>query len=143
MVFGRAPKLDEGGDELTLVALGADMCQTDNEVVLEEALDDDVAVDAGQVKVDRQHVQHVQSLLLHEVLQDGTQLRLRNVLYPPVLDEFLQHAVEDGLSVERTALYGETADDLVLDDIEEEVELVGLGEELEGDDDHLEVVLLP
>lgn len=119
------------------------MGQADHQVVLQQALDDDISIDPGQIEVDGQHVEHLQPFLLYEILQDGAQLRLRDVLYPAVLYEFLQDAEEDCLSIQGAALYGQAAHYLVLDDVEEEVELVGFGQELERNDDHLQVVLLP
>ena len=71
MVLGWAPKFDEGSHELTLIALGADVCQTDHKIVLEETLDDDVSIDSGEIEVDGQHVQHVQPFLLYEIVEDG------------------------------------------------------------------------
>ena len=91
MVLRCSPKLDKRGDELALIALGADMSQADNEVVLQQALYDDIAVYSREVEVDGELIDHFQLPVAHVVLQDRIELVLRNILDSPVLDELFQH----------------------------------------------------
>ena len=59
MTFRKSPKLDERGHKLDLIALSTDMGQTDNKVILEQTLNNDVSVYSGEVKVNGQSVYHV------------------------------------------------------------------------------------
>ena len=47
IVFWETPKFNKGSDKLYLVTLSADMSETDDEIVLEEGLYHNAAVDSG------------------------------------------------------------------------------------------------
>lgn len=59
VTFRKPPKLDKRGHKLDLIALSADMSQTDNKIILEQTLNDDVSVYSGEIKVNGQSVYHV------------------------------------------------------------------------------------
>lgn len=72
-------------------------------------------------------------------------MRLRDVFYPAMFDELLQHLEEYAFRVlerGRGAVNGETSNDFVLGHVEEEVKLICLREELNRSDNHLEIVFL-
>lgn len=59
MAFWEPPELHKRSHKLDLVALSANMSQTDNQVILKQALNDNVPIDSGKVEVDRQSIYHI------------------------------------------------------------------------------------
>ena len=95
MVLAETPKLDKGGHKLNLVALGADMSQTDHQVIGEQALDDDAGVNSSEIEVDGESVDHVELIHIDEVFKDVLELCLGDVLDPSMFYKFLQNFKED------------------------------------------------
>jgi hypothetical protein len=89
VVLGRAPKFYKGCHKFTLIALSADVGQADDQIVLKKALNNNISVDSGEIEVYSKHIEHVQALLFHKILQDSAQLSLGNILDTTVLDKFL------------------------------------------------------
>ena len=65
------------------------MRQTNHQIIIQQTLHNDILINFGQVEVNRQAVHHLGLLVLEIVGHYGLQLRLRDVFYLPVLDEFL------------------------------------------------------
>lgn len=59
MILGSSPKFNKGRNKFALIALGADMGQADNEVILEEALNNDIAIYSGEVEVNGELIDHL------------------------------------------------------------------------------------
>lgn len=58
MVLWCSPELNERGDEFAFITLGAYMSQADNEVVLKQTLDDNIAIYSCKIEVDSKLVDH-------------------------------------------------------------------------------------
>ena len=65
------------------------MCQTDHQIILKKTLNDDISVNSAKIEVDGKHIEHIQTFLFHEILQDGIELALRDVFDTTVFDKFL------------------------------------------------------
>lgn len=65
------------------------MSQTDDQIILKKALNNYISVDSGEIEVYSKHIEHVQALFFHKILQNSTQLSLGNVLDTTVLNKFL------------------------------------------------------
>lgn len=89
MALREPPKFDKRGHELDLVTLGAYVCQTDHQVILEQALDDNAPVNSGEIEVDGESIYHFKPIILDEVFKDLVELCFGNVFDSTVLDELL------------------------------------------------------
>ena len=145
MVLAETPKLDKGGHKLNLVALGADMSQTDHKVVREQALDDDAGVNSSEIEVDGKSVDHVELIYIDKVFKDVLELCLWDVLDPSMFYKFLQNFEEDKFWFFEggcTLVGGEAGNYFIFDNLEEEIELIGFNQKLKRNNNHFKIVLL-
>ena len=97
MIFRETPELHEGSDELTLITLCTNMSQTYNQIVLKQALDDDISIYPGEIEVNRKSINHFQMLIGDIILKNCSDLAFRDVFDSSMFDKLLKNFEKDGL----------------------------------------------
>ncbi len=144
VVLRGTPEFHKGSHELTLIALRTDVGKTNHQIVLKQTLDYNVPINPSEVKVDGKAINHIKLIIGHIVLEYEVDLGFRDILDASMLNELLEHFEEYAFRVLVgcfRVIDNEAADNFILDDVEQEIKLVGFAEELKRDDYHFEVVL--
>lgn len=98
-ILGTSPEFHKGSNELTLIPLSADMRKTHHTVLLQECLNYDISIDSMQIKVNGEAIDHINSLYRNVIVKNPLELRLRDILYSSMLNEFVQGFEENCLGV--------------------------------------------
>lgn len=69
MTLRETPKLYKRSHKLDLIALGANMGQAYNKIILQQTLNDDIPIDSGEIEVNCEPVNHIELIILHIVVK--------------------------------------------------------------------------